>query len=726
MERVQRVSGARAGHGQSVPVRIVGRKPVHVSPEQEREAALPDRNYGRIKVALLNMEGEKDPSLHEPISIEVLAARITDVFPNAETLVHDTQPELVRHGKIDTGGLAGMVCSFGNDASVPLLLGVSMPIYSYGYAKSLLLKLESGKPASPTSIVLGNAIPTYTDPSLLFRDFPSVTLVRGEGDEAILEIAGLVAMRRPLERIYEQKPDLKHYLIPYRGDITTGITGLGGSVKVETSRGCDYGDCTFCSRCERGGKDYRTVPEGKVVDTIRELVGKYNVHRFELTDEEAFANVDATRRLIGALQDANLPGIRFSASLRVDLLNGLEDAGLLEPIMKLGLDKVFLGVEGGSDEYLRLMAKGQTMAEARRAIGIAEERGINYEIGFIMFSWRMSLRMLQDNIAFVSEGENLLHISSIFNKLEVRAGTVDEKFIRPYNRSGKIAYDADSGFSVNDSAYVGVPFLDNDVGRIYGIVRRYEHAEENLYYAMKSYRRSGMASGIISDGIDRFYTGLVGLRLELMRAVSGLDPNADLDDIAARRKKLVESMCGFMDANRGGAGAAEMVRREARIFLAEEPERESSEPVHRGAMAVAVGSDGRVLLVRQRMEDVWSFPGGGIRSGEDPADALLRECGEEFGPRLEMRVLGNMGLYETDMHVDSTSLNTERLELHHFAAAVNPDSIDILGADHEIADILWADPEDILGSRIAVRANVMQVVEQMRRGAYGNLYRSVE
>lgn len=52
-----------------------------------------------------------------------------------------------------------------------------------------------------------------------------------------------------------------------------------------------------------------------------------------------------------------------------------------------------------------------------------------------------------------------------------------------------------------------------------------------------------------------------------------------------------------------------------------------------GVAAVVLGEEGRVLLLehvfwpRRR----WGLPGGWVRSGENPADAVRREIGEELG-----------------------------------------------------------------------------------------------
>lgn len=59
------------------------------------------------------------------------------------------------------------------------------------------------------------------------------------------------------------------------------------------------------------------------------------------------------------------------------------------------------------------------------------------------------------------------------------------------------------------------------------------------------------------------------------------------------------------------------------------------DPRHRVAVAAVIERDGR-LLVHQRPPGgwgagQWEFPGGKLEPGEDPRDAIVRECEEELG-----------------------------------------------------------------------------------------------
>ncbi len=66
--------------------------------------------------------------------------------------------------------------------------------------------------------------------------------------------------------------------------------------------------------------------------------------------------------------------------------------------------------------------------------------------------------------------------------------------------------------------------------------------------------------------------------------------------------------------------------------------------VHRGAAAVVLDAEHRVLLVRwKRPPGFYGLPGGHIEAGEEPHDAAVRELSEEAG--IEARVSRLVGFY---------------------------------------------------------------------------------
>ena len=63
-----------------------------------------------------------------------------------------------------------------------------------------------------------------------------------------------------------------------------------------------------------------------------------------------------------------------------------------------------------------------------------------------------------------------------------------------------------------------------------------------------------------------------------------------------------------------------------------------------GAFACIFDDAGRILLSRRRDYDVWNLPGGGVRAGETPWEAAVREVREETG--LSVAVERLSGIYQ--------------------------------------------------------------------------------
>lgn len=54
-------------------------------------------------------------------------------------------------------------------------------------------------------------------------------------------------------------------------------------------------------------------------------------------------------------------------------------------------------------------------------------------------------------------------------------------------------------------------------------------------------------------------------------------------------------------------------------------------PTTRGARAIVVNPEGKILLVRHQYDEGWFLPGGKMRKNEGDEDALRRELNEEIG-----------------------------------------------------------------------------------------------
>ncbi len=130
---------------------------------------------------------------------------------------------------------------------------------------------------------------------------------------------------------------------------------------------------------------------------------------------------------------------------------------------------------------------------------------------------------------------------------------------------------------------------------------------------------------------------------------------------------------------------AEQLHRASLAVFRRLPERGQRFVVHRvaplhsvGAVAVVRDEAGALLLVRHSYKTGWGLPGGLVKRGEHPVDAVVREAREEVG--LAIEVVG-----EPAVVVDAP---TRRVDVV-FAARPVTGSAPAAPASVEIAEAAW-------------------------------------
>jgi len=102
-----------------------------------------------------------------------------------------------------------------------------------------------------------------------------------------------------------------------------------------------------------------------------------------------------------------------------------------------------------------------------------------------------------------------------------------------------------------------------------------------------------------------------------------------------------------------------------------------------GTIPFVFREDGRLLLVRHSYKSGWATPGGFVDRGEPPADAAIREVGEEVG--LVVRIVG-----EPTVVVDPRE---RRVEVALRVVPVDDaDANDAVPVSPEIVEARWFDP----------------------------------
>lgn len=269
-------------------------------------------------------------------------------------------------------------------------------------------------------ITIGGHPATFTYREILTEYDCIDSVVRGEGELAFTELAekiesgldwrsvdGLVFKdaaeiianpTRPLIR------DLNALVWPARDVYQTKPPGFDQLV-VSGSRGC-HCDCSFCSIStfyrSFKGRVWRNRDPEDVLDEI-DAVRKIWPLEFVLLIDDTFIGPGKVGRE-QAFEFAEALGRRrkgyfIGTSCRADQV----DEELFRELRKAGLRMVFLGIESGNEETLRLFNKRTDVETNRRAVEILDKLDISIEAGFIMFNPYTKFSNIQEDLNFLKQ-----------------------------------------------------------------------------------------------------------------------------------------------------------------------------------------------------------------------------------------------------------------------------------------------------------------------------------
>jgi radical SAM superfamily enzyme YgiQ (UPF0313 family) len=153
---------------------------------------------------------------------------------------------------------------------------------------------------------------------------------------------------------------------------------------IQTARGCPS-QCVFCLTPEISGKRVRFRSPQNVLEEMIECCEKHNIRNFFFKADTFTINPEWVKEMCELIINSKLYGkIQFTANSRVRPLK----KETLELMKKAGCFLVAFGFESGSDEMLKTMKKGTTVAENKQAAKWCKEIGLPFWGYFVIgFPW---------------------------------------------------------------------------------------------------------------------------------------------------------------------------------------------------------------------------------------------------------------------------------------------------------------------------------------------------
>lgn len=272
----------------------------------------------------------------------------------------------------------------------PSLIGITATSPVYANAKYLGNIIKRSFPDTP--LCIGGVHSTVAGKKVLeecpFFDFQVV----GEGENTIVEILkalesrkflneikGLVFRKdgaivenerrsfvenlddlpKPARHLLDQK-HYKHYL-PHKG--------LVMYANVFTSRGCPF-QCIFCSQHTMYGRRVRYHSMKRVISELRDI-HNFGIRHVIIMDETMTLNRQRVFEFCNAIKqerfDFTWEGWTHASTVDEDVLRVMKETGLI---------RLSFGIESGDPEILKIIKKGVTLDQIRRAYKIANNIGI--------------------------------------------------------------------------------------------------------------------------------------------------------------------------------------------------------------------------------------------------------------------------------------------------------------------------------------------------------------
>ncbi|HEY9206060.1 MAG TPA: radical SAM protein [Candidatus Methanoperedens sp.] len=253
-------------------------------------------------------------------------------------------------------------------------------------------------------LVAGGPLPSC-DPGYFTKDFDVV--VRGEGEHAMLELLSAyrdgrdlgsvkgIAYRRNGNRVRGNPDDI---VFTGQRTLQANLDGIvfpardlfpndmyidhwkkrfgHATTTVFTTRGCPF-SCEFCSNAVFGVSYRERAPEN-VVDEIEQALS-FGYDRIHFADDVFTLNRKRVLRICDEIKRRRLH-FKWECLGRVDSM----DDEVAMAMKEAGCDRIFFGIESGSDQILRLMNKKITVDKARRAVDAARKAGLGTGAFFIL------------------------------------------------------------------------------------------------------------------------------------------------------------------------------------------------------------------------------------------------------------------------------------------------------------------------------------------------------
>ncbi|WP_455367193.1 B12-binding domain-containing radical SAM protein [[Eubacterium] cellulosolvens] len=387
--------------------------------------------------------------LPPPLGILELAAYLESRTPSIDVEVLDCQSE-----RLDWRGLEKHIESYSPD-----ILATSALATCNTYTVLRTLEIAKKVDANIKTLVGGQHFTTTAQESL--ETYPEIdVIVRGEGEQTLIEIVNTLDRKKPLKNVkgisFRHRGQVIHNpnrpvivnldTLPHPGyhlvkehmkryHFTMMAGAKTGYAMVEASRGCPH-RCTFCSQWSFWGGKWRVKSPTRIADEIEYCYREFGSRFLWLTDDN-FGLGNETRELCDELIRRGIADdIMWFMQARCDDI--LDHKDILPRMRKAGNMWVMSGLESHSAETLNAFQKRIDPSDAKKAMHLLKKNGIFAQSTFIIGSRQdshESISRLREFVNIVDPDLAIFMILTPFPGTEVYTTSKQKGWIEDSNWS---------------------------------------------------------------------------------------------------------------------------------------------------------------------------------------------------------------------------------------------------------------------------------------------------
>lgn len=181
-------------------------------------------------------------------------------------------------------------------------------------------------------------------------------------------------------------------------------------IGLVTSRGCPY-KCIYCAVNLCIGREYRKRSPKSVVDEIEYWYNE-GYSEFNILDDNFSIDKKRVYEICDEIKRRHIKGLNFACPNGLRVTN--VDRDLLKRMKDVGFNKIFFGVEGGTNKVLTALRKGVDIETVEQVVKHACE--LEYEVG-LFFLLGSPQETMSDVEASLKLASKYPIIDAVFNNL---------------------------------------------------------------------------------------------------------------------------------------------------------------------------------------------------------------------------------------------------------------------------------------------------------------------